>query len=341
MAEVASAQDRNALLRLRFGQLRLLVQMSRSGSIRRTAVELNMTQSALSKALKDLESLLGARLYERSAHGVVATAAGRTATRGATLLLAELDMFVRELRGAQAGKPAPLRIGILSYLGGTLLPSVLKCLPQEVQAGQLQLEEGWSGPLLERLGQGELDMLLILCTEEMVGAFDNPSFRYDRLSNEELVFVASPDHPLASRRRVKLSELATERWLVGLKSSLIRQIVEDAFLRLGCRPPSPTIESSVLPNLLEAAAAGLGVAACALRGAQKLIAAGSLVQLNVHPKIPTAALMLVYRHFLEQHPRLVALRDALRLEFTGRRRAVDGRPSTRRVRSPTRARRQM
>jgi DNA-binding transcriptional LysR family regulator len=68
---------------------------------------------------------------------------------------------------------------------------------------------------------------------------------------------------------------------------------------------------------LEAAAAGLGVAACPLRGAQKLIAAKRLVQLNVYPKIAKTALMLVYRQFLAQHPRLVALRDALKLEFSG------------------------
>ena len=89
--------------RLRFGQLRLLAEMEKNGSIRRAAVQLNMTQPAVSKALKEVEIILGARLYDRSAQGVTPTAAGHTAARGAKLLLAELGMLAKEIQQADSG----------------------------------------------------------------------------------------------------------------------------------------------------------------------------------------------------------------------------------------------
>src|SRR5262249_18251173 len=88
----------SALLRLRFGQLRLIVELSETGSIRRAASKLNMTQPAASKALKELEAIVGVRLYERTVQGVTTTPAGITATRGAKLLLAELEILANEVR---------------------------------------------------------------------------------------------------------------------------------------------------------------------------------------------------------------------------------------------------
>src|SRR5687768_2937053 len=114
-----------AISRLRFGQLRLLAEMERGGSIRRAARLLNMTQPAVSKALKELESIVGARLYERGVRGVTATAAGNTAARGAKLLLAELGMLAEEIRQADSGESISARIGITSYLGASILPEIL------------------------------------------------------------------------------------------------------------------------------------------------------------------------------------------------------------------------
>src|SRR5688572_19891836 len=112
----------SALGRLRFGQLRLLAEMEAGGSIRRCAAKLNMSQPAVSKALKELEAILGARLYERSVSGVKPTAAGETATRGAKLLLAELGMLAKEVQLAGSGENVATRIGITSYLGASVLP---------------------------------------------------------------------------------------------------------------------------------------------------------------------------------------------------------------------------
>jgi DNA-binding transcriptional LysR family regulator len=304
-----------ALLRLKFGQLRLVTELSETGSIRRAASKLNMTQPAVSKALKQLESIVGARLYERSVQGVTPTPAGITAARGAKLLLAELEMLAIEIRQAGSNENVSVRMGITPYLAASLLPERLARLPKANQIGHLYLEEDWAPPLLERLAQGSLDLLLIMCTKDMVPALDNPSLKYDRLCTEELAIVAAPAHSLAGRRKLQLGDLADEGWILGVQPSLARRSLDEAFLHAGFKPPRPKIEATALTTLLESAAAGLGVAALPVRSVQAAIAAGRLVRLRVQPVIPLPPIVIVYRRLLAEHPRLASLADALRREF--------------------------
>ncbi len=308
-----------AISRLRFGQLRLLAEMEREGSIRGAARRLNMTQPAVSKALKELESIVGARLYDRGVRGVTATAAGHTAARGAKLLLAELGMLAEEIRQADSGESISARIGITSYLGASILPEILGRLSRTTQVGHVHLEEGWSGTLLDRLAEGALDMLLIMCTPEMTPALDNPSLKYERLFSEELAVVAAPKHPLLSKSRVRLADLAGERWILGVQPSLTRRALEDAFLHAGFKPPRPVIEATFLPNLIETAAQGLGIAACPLVGVKLALAGGRVGRIALYPVIQLPPIVIVYRRLLSQHPRLAALGEALRLEFARKR----------------------
>lgn len=312
-----SAPLSTRLTKLRFGQLWLLSDLyeGAGGSIRQCAARLNLTQPAVSKALKELEAILGARLYERSVRGVVPTAAGVTAARGAKLLLAELGLLAKEVHEADTQVNVSVRIGITSYLGGSVLPQALARLAEQGQLGHIHLEEGWAPPLLESLAQGALDLLIIMCTSEMVPALNNPSLKYDRLYAEDLALVAAPGHPLARRRRLKLADLAQERWILGTHPSLTRRTLEEAFLHREMKPPRPVIEATTLTTLIEAACAGLGVAALPLRGVQRAIADKRLVRLAVQPVIALPPIVMVYRRLLSAHPRLAGLADALRREF--------------------------
>lgn len=314
---------RSAFSRLRFGQLRLLAEMEEGGSIRGCATRLNITQPAVSKALKELEAILGARLYDRSVRGVKPTPAGVTAARGAKLLLAELGMLAKEVKTAELGGHLSIRMGITSYLGASVLPKVLARLSRAGQIGHVYLEEGWAAPLLARLAEGSLDLLVIMCTSDMVPALESPSLKYDRLYAEDLAIVAAPDHPLVARRRLTLADLVAEPWILGTHPSLTRRTLDEAFLHLGLVPPRPVVEATALITLIEAAAAGLGVCALPLRGVAAAISAGRLARLSVQPVLALPPIVMVYRRLLSEHPRLAGIAHALRREF------AEAEPSTR------------
>jgi DNA-binding transcriptional LysR family regulator len=306
----------SAIAKLRFGQLRLLALMEGCGSLRRVATEVHMTQPAVSKSLKELESILDVKLFERHSKGVIATPAGRVAAQGAQLLLAELGVLAKEIAQAEADDSISVSIGITSYLGSSVLPEVLARLSGKLQMGHVYLEEGWAGPLIDRLCEGSLDMLLIMCTTDMAPALHNRSLKFEHLFDEELAVVAAPDHPLARRQRVQLAELAEERWILGVQPSLTRRSLEEAFMRQGIAPPRPAIEATFLPNLFELAASGLGIAACPLRGVENALASGRVARIALRPTIQLAPILLVYRRLLSEHPRLATLAESLRREFT-------------------------
>lgn len=319
---------REAFTRLRFGQLRLIVEMHESGSIRRAAGRLHMTQPAVSKSLKEVELILGARLYERTARGVTPTAAGQIAARGAKLLIAEFGMLAKEIRQADAGDAVSARIGITPYLGASLLPEVLGRLARTHEVGCVSLQEGLAGPLLDKLSQGGLDILIIMCTSDMLPALENASLKYERLFAEEVAIVASPTHPFAGRR-LSLSDLAGERWILPAAPSITRRLVDEAFLHQGVIPPRPVIEATILTNLVAAAVAGLGIAAFPFSAVQALCSSGRLVRLSVTSALVLPPIVMVYRRLLLQHPRLAAMGNALRTEFLRNEAAVNSRRRSR------------
>src|SRR5437868_6925656 len=93
-----AATESHLLSRLRFRHLQLIAVIERSGSISASAAVLNVTQPALSKALKEVEALLGFRLFDRGARGLQKTVQGEIVMHGAILLLRELAHLHAEAR---------------------------------------------------------------------------------------------------------------------------------------------------------------------------------------------------------------------------------------------------
>lgn len=86
-------------------QLRALIQVAESGSIRAAARTMNLSQSALTKALRELEEDVGAELLQRSYRGIHFTAEGEALLARARLVQSTLERAraeIREMRGAQA-----------------------------------------------------------------------------------------------------------------------------------------------------------------------------------------------------------------------------------------------
>src|SRR5215468_9712831 len=118
------ATDAHLLARLRFRHLQLIAEIERSGSLSASAAALNLTQPALSKALKEVEAMLGFPLFSRGARGLQKTSQGEIVMHGATLLLRELQHVHAEAQSAGPdGRIAGiLRLGAPAYLSASLLP---------------------------------------------------------------------------------------------------------------------------------------------------------------------------------------------------------------------------
>jgi DNA-binding transcriptional LysR family regulator len=149
---------------MEFNDVRAFVRVVDRGSVSAAARDLHITQSAVTKRLQRLESLLGAKLFDRAQRPVCLTAAGHTALEKCRRLLNDMN----DLRAAVSDGRAALadvRIGVAHALGEFVLTEPLGAVREEFPRHGLRLATGWSQDLVELVRTGALDAAIVLLPE--------------------------------------------------------------------------------------------------------------------------------------------------------------------------------
>ncbi|MCG4455270.1 LysR substrate-binding domain-containing protein [Pseudomonas sp. MMS21-TM103] len=191
-------------------QLKALIQVAESGSIRAAARAMNLSQSALTKALRELEDDVGAELLTRSYKGIHFTPAGHALLVRARLAHSTLEKAREEIRLLRGGAGARVAIALTPLVAATILPPILTEFRRIQPDAALTLEEGLLTQALPGLLEGRLDFAVALA---------NPGDLPYEVSFEPLADVhAAPtgrlDHPLASART--WAELKDASWVLNL-----------------------------------------------------------------------------------------------------------------------------
>lgn len=297
---------RHLFARLRFRHLQLLVALKSTGTLMAAARLLNVTQPAMSKALREVEAVFGFALFVRGARGLAPTPQGEIAIRGAALLLEELAHV-----GAEASSdPARtvLRIGAPPFVAQGYLPAVLARLVGEHV--RVQLEEERVPLLLRSLLDGRLDALITSYPAEMPESA--AQLRYENLFDVESAVIAPPGHHLVASRRVSWRQLAREAWILPSRVSMLRRVLEEMFRQAGVAAPVPVVEALSPVTSMRMVAGGLGLCAAPVAVLAEALAAGKVCRLRVSPVISAGPVALIYRAAPES-PRVALLRQALGL----------------------------
>jgi len=303
----------SSFARLRFRHLELVRLLGATGSLRAAAHALHQTQSALSKSLKEAESLLGCTLFERTRRGLNPTPEGRVVARGAEVLLKEIEHIREEALASRGGADGILRIGVVPFLARGLLPGVLNRLLNRTPGVRVRVTEGRVPQLYEALLAGDLDAILTTYSSENALGDGAARLRHEQLFEAEVWVIAPADHPASRRSRCTWKDLAKERWILPGGPSLIRRLVDDQFIRQGLAPVAPTIESvSPLTNVT-LVASGLGLSAVPASTLERVERARKVRRVRPAPPIPTVPVALVTRGTGASNLRVALLREALRL----------------------------
>jgi DNA-binding transcriptional LysR family regulator len=223
----------------------------------RAAARLHIAQPALSQQIKQLERELGVSLFTRSTRRVEPTEAGlRFAEHARTVLgdvsRAEVDMA--QLASGHAGRVSVGFIGTATY---DVLPRVAREVRQQLPGVELELRgELLSPDLVSGLSDRTFDLALVRPDPLTSG-----DLTLRRLRTEQLVAVLPAHHPLAHRRRIDLSLLAGEAFVMhpsGHRSSMHEEVLR-ACAAAGFAPSTVT-EVGETATLVVFVAAGLGVA---------------------------------------------------------------------------------
>ncbi|MEO8559839.1 MAG: LysR family transcriptional regulator, partial [Rhodospirillales bacterium] len=142
-------------------QLRYLVALAESRHFGRAATACNVSQSTLSAGIQELEQRLGGALVERSKRNVRLTVLGEQAAERARSLLADAEALVALGQAAAEPLSGPLRLGVIPTISPYLLPRLLPALRRKHAKLRLYLTEDLTARIVERLDQGNLDLLLL------------------------------------------------------------------------------------------------------------------------------------------------------------------------------------
>lgn len=237
-------------MRLNYHHLRYFREVAHEGNLTRAADRLNISQSALSTQIRQLEERLGHALFERSGRAMTLTEAGRIALDHAERIFDVGDDLVATL--AQGGAAAaPLRVGALSTLSRNFQLRFLR--PALDEGVDLQLSSGSSRTLLGALENLSLDVVL-LTDPPPRDSF--PDLVAHRIAEQSVGLHGRPERLAHDTLR---DLLASEPVILPTESS-IRTGFDSLVARLGVTPRiAATVDDMAMIRLLAREGVGLAV----------------------------------------------------------------------------------
>lgn len=150
--------DRQRRQQLDLKRLRTALEVARTASITTAAQTLGLTQSAVSRAIAELEQALGQRLFDRLPRGTQLTEAGQRLVEGATRILADIDDLASSVANGPNRVTGRLRIGV-APAGYYATPALIAFVRQYPDVA-LETQHASEQTLCPRLINGELDLVL-------------------------------------------------------------------------------------------------------------------------------------------------------------------------------------
>jgi len=176
-------------------KLRYVVAVDRQGAISAAARALNVTQSAVTKAVADVEQDVGAALFERHARGVTATAEGRGFIDRAARILADVDQLVADVDEGRQTREQVLRIGVSPSSMEGLMSRAIWALVGAHPEVRIHLRGAPFETAVQLFRQGDLDALIGPSRPLMAEA----GVRCDPLPPLNALFFVRRGHPLVGR----------------------------------------------------------------------------------------------------------------------------------------------
>jgi len=225
--------------RIKLRHLKCFLAVAQQRSIQQAADSLSVTQPAVSKSLRELESILGVRLFERGRRGTVATRAGELFQRHAGAALSALREGVGSLGATRGGEPLRLSVGVLPTVAPALLTDALAGWDGGDRPLQLTVIEGPNDLLLGLLRRGEVELVLGRLTDP--DRLEGLSFEH--LRADPLVLVVRPGHPLLAEPAPALARVFGHRMLLPARGTVIRHAADSFATARGLGPWRDCVET--------------------------------------------------------------------------------------------------
>lgn len=266
----------------------------RAGGIRQAAERVNVTQSALTRRIQELEQALDVALFERSAKGMSLTPFGQALRHHAEMMEMNCTYAAAEISQLVAGDTGELRIAAGPAWAYQLAPDAIAQAKRQLPGVKVSLLGRMNEATLPMLAEGRLEAVLGGLPEDRERS---PEIHYEPLLEIEHLVFCSERHPLQSLKEVRPRNLLQFPWIWFNEAVSGRQYMEGLFAKAGLQAPPASIDTTsvhfgfrvmadghhlmLLPSTLQAVAQREGLKPLSMRGTGGRYVAGLMYRPSV------------------------------------------------------------
>jgi LysR family carnitine catabolism transcriptional activator len=231
--------------------LRGFLALAEAKHFRRAAERCRLSQAAFSQLIRRVETAAGMRLFERSTRQVSLTAEGEVLVAAAARIVADTDAALADLQDHAARRKGRVGVAALPSLAAGSLPAIFALYRARHPGVQLELFDALSDRCVALVREGRADFALTAAGPSLTEFDTRP------LTTDDFYLVCRRDHPLASRRKVRLSDLADCPIIHLARSTSVRQHLEPVLRDVPHALSGLEVEQ--LPTAAALISSGLGV----------------------------------------------------------------------------------
>jgi len=219
--------------RLRLHDLRVLMSVVEAGSMNKAANRLGTSQSAISRAISDLEHALKVRLLDRGPAGVEPTDYGRAIIRRGIAVFDELRQGIKDVEFLADPTAGELRFGCAEAMADTFVPVAIDKLTRKYPRLSFHVSTAAGPPIFERLAARDVEFVISRIPKGVAKSY----LVVRDLFESAYVVAAGPGSRWVRRRKITLAELQDEPWALPPSDSFGHALLAEAFRTNGLDAP--------------------------------------------------------------------------------------------------------
>ncbi|MGE3831397.1 MAG: LysR family transcriptional regulator [Parvibaculaceae bacterium] len=293
-------------------QVRYFIAAANAGQMSQAAIELNISQSSITAAIKQLEDDLGVRLFDRQASGVSLTAEGNRFLQHARSIMAAVNEAVSAPLTEDIAQAGHVRVGVTYTVAGYFLPRHYARFQRNYPRITVEMRELPRDAIEVGLTDGTLDIAVMLVSN----LSDRKRIASEILFRSRRRLWLPVEHHLLNRENVTLEDVAKEPYIM-LTVDEAMKTAGKYWKRAGLAPRTEITTSSV-EAVRSMVAAGMGVTILSDMVYRPWSLEGQRIETrNVMADIPTMDVGLAWNARREQTPAARIFHDQLSKSFSG------------------------
>jgi len=289
-------------------QLQHFLSVIDTGNFHRAAEQVNLTQQAVSKSIRQLETKLGVRLLDRDRQYVVPTEFGELLVPHARTIDAEIRQFTKGLNAALGSHKSLVRLGATPTSLKYLVPEALTRLTAKHPHLQFHISREGFDSLSVDLLRGDLDLVVSTDPTEKPDSL----IQVESLVPDYNLIVARSGHPLATKTDLSIEDLNSYPWITITNFEKAQNDLRKLFADIASKPPTPMIVSSSIDFAIDWITRNDFLTILPGRLVERELASNRLVAIDCETTQDPWSIILAYRRNSTRSPATLALIEELK-----------------------------